>query len=303
MCSMLSREKAHPALLITSAGGTPEWVSSFEALKLAVGMCDFTCCQRNHTFPGIGVVPCDRDITREILETMIASKVEHLFKIDNVKLARLVHIMTPWWTRAPNSSSSTLTKECTSLSVLKDQLKWDDSLDGQDKDTPWTDRAGISILVYAVCVNELSVVDEILTIYENQKVHLLSWAFPKEGVVEVGIPGLATCLYGAMCFASPEIVVALLDAGANVYSGDVSDGDPLMAACGVGRLDNAKTWFTKLKHWKVDRQNAKFGSTALHVAVYMGPKKLDLVKYLVRPFFSFSFSRFYINSFTNPTDT
>ena len=58
-----------------------------------------------------------------------------------------------------------------------------------------------------------------------------------------------------------------------------------MAACGMGRLDNVKTWFTKVKHWKVDRQNAKFGSTALHVAVYMGPKKLDLVKYLVRPFF------------------
>ena len=56
MCSMLSREKTHPALLITSAGGTPEWVSSLEALKLAVGMCDFTCCQRNHTFPGIGEI-------------------------------------------------------------------------------------------------------------------------------------------------------------------------------------------------------------------------------------------------------
>ena len=36
MCSLHSREKAHPALLITSAEGTPEWVSSWEALKLAV---------------------------------------------------------------------------------------------------------------------------------------------------------------------------------------------------------------------------------------------------------------------------
>ena len=285
MCSMLSREKAHPALLITSAGGTPEWVSSFEALKLAVGMCDFTCCQRNHTFPGIGVVPCDRDITREILERMIDSKVEHLFKIDNVKLARLVHIMTPWWTRTPNSSSSTLTKECTSLSVLKDQLKWDDRLDGQDKDTPWTDRAGISLLLYAVGINSVSILKEILQVFEDRQKQLLSWRFSKEGVVDVGIPGHMTVLYGAMSFASPEFVVALLDAGANANSTDIMDIDPLMAACALGRLDNAKTWFTKVKKWKVDRQNAKFGSTALHVAVYMGPKKLDLVKYLVRPFF------------------
>jgi hypothetical protein len=104
-------------------------------------------------------------------------------------------------------------------------------------------------------------------------------------VVEVGIPGLSTCLYGAMCFASPEIVVALLDAGAGTETTDIMGNDPLIAACGIGRLDNAKTWFTKVKKWKVDRQNAKFGSTALHVAVYMGPKKLDLVKYLVRLFF------------------
>ena len=288
MCSMLSREKAHPALLITSAGGTPEWVSSFEALKLAVGMCDFTCCQRNHTFPGIGVVPCDRDITREILETMIASKVEHLYKINQIKLARFFHCMVHWWTRRP--SPSTRVQRCESLADLKHQIKWDENVDGQDTIMPWIDRQGISILGYGVILNEIHVVKEILELYESQQSHLLAWKLPKEGVIEVGIPGHMTVLYGAMCFASPEIVVALLDAGADANSTDIMDIDPLMAACALGRLDNARTWFTKLKHWKVDRQNAKFGTTALHVAVYMGPKKLDLVKYLVRPYFSFSFS-------------
>ena len=104
MCSLHSREKAQPALLITSAEGTPEWVSPLEALKLAVGLCDFTCCQRNHKF-GDKIVPCDRGITREILETLIASKVKHLFKTENIKLARLFHCMTQWWTRGPSSSS------------------------------------------------------------------------------------------------------------------------------------------------------------------------------------------------------
>ena len=30
-------------------------------------------------------------------------------------------------------------------------------------------------------------------------------------MVEVGIPGHSTCLHGAMCFASVEIVAALLE--------------------------------------------------------------------------------------------
>ena len=98
MCSLHSREKTHPALLITSAEGTPEWVSSLEALKLAVGLCDFTCCQRNHKF-GNKIVPCDRGITREILETLIASKVEHLFKTENIKLARLFLDVLCTWAR------------------------------------------------------------------------------------------------------------------------------------------------------------------------------------------------------------
>jgi len=50
--SYLSRDKQHPALLITSREGMPEWVSPLEIQKLAVGTSDFTCCQRNHIFGG-----------------------------------------------------------------------------------------------------------------------------------------------------------------------------------------------------------------------------------------------------------
>ena len=95
-------------------------------------------------------------------------------------------------------------------------------MDGQDASMPWTDRAGISILAYAVVMNEIEVVREILeTSYNDRKSDLLAWRFPKEGVVEVGIPGHSTCLHSAMCFASPEIVAALLDAGADVETTDI----------------------------------------------------------------------------------
>jgi len=276
---MLSREKTYPALLITSALGTPEWMSSIETIKLAVGLCDFTCCQRNHTFPGIGVVPCDRDITREILETLIASKVENLYKVNQIKLARLFHCMTQWWTRRP--SPSTRVQRCESFAELKHQLKWDENIDGQDEITPWTDRCGISILAYGMAVNELSVVKEILKLYKTKQTDLLAWRFPKEGVVEVGIPGLSTCLYGAMCFASPEIVVALLGAGADMYASDVMDNDPLMAACGMNRLDNVKIWFSTLE-WDVNRRNKSFGATALSIAFALGSRNLDLIHFLLK---------------------
>ena len=277
---MFSREKVYPTLLITSAQGIPEWISSFEALKLAVGLCNFTCCQRNHIFPEIGVVPCDRDITCGILETLIASKVEYFHKMEKVKLARIFHVMTGWWTRT-SSSSKNRSKPCKSVAELKLQLKWDESVDGQDAITPWIDRYGISILAYSMPVNEINVVREILNLYEDRKTHLLSWRFPKEGVIEAGIPGHSACLHGAMCFASPEIVIALLDAGADIKMVDVNGSDPLMAAALSQQLANVKIWFTKNDKWNVNSRGLKFGATALSIALYSGRQNLSLVRYLI----------------------
>ena len=123
--SFLSREKTHPTLLITSAMGTPEWNSPLEAQKFAVGTCDFTCCQRNHKF-GDKIVPCDRGITRDILETLIESKIEMLFKTENTKLGRMFHCMAHWWLR----DSSTITTDTRyDIEALKCELRWDETKD------------------------------------------------------------------------------------------------------------------------------------------------------------------------------
>ena len=77
-------------------------------LNLAVGTSDFTCCQRNHIF-GDRVVPCDRGITRKILEGMIKAKVQHFFKLEHTLQARLCACFTNWWLRvesAPEESHS-----------------------------------------------------------------------------------------------------------------------------------------------------------------------------------------------------
>ncbi len=48
-----------------------------------------------------------------------------------------------------------------------------------------------------------------------------------------------------------------------------------------GRLDNVKMWLRKFSKWNVNRRNTKFGSTALNNAVYIGPNKFELVKFLI----------------------
>merc|ERR1712023_227373 len=135
---------SHPILLITSALGTPEWLSTLEAQKLAVGTCDFTCCQRNHKF-GDKIVPCDRGITRGILETLACSKVECFFKFDDIRRARLYSCGRQWWLRADTSHEA----KSTSLAELKHDLKWtnNDDAEGNDK-KEWIDCVGVSVLVY-----------------------------------------------------------------------------------------------------------------------------------------------------------
>ena len=70
---------------------------------------------------------------------MISSKVRHLFETNEVKLARLHHCMTQWWTRGSNR-----TEICDSLASLKSELKWDIAIDGRNIEAPWLDRNDIS---------------------------------------------------------------------------------------------------------------------------------------------------------------
>ena len=226
MCSMLSREKAHPALLITSAGGTPEWVSSLETLKLAVGLCDFTCCQRNHTFPGIGVVPCDRDITREILEKLIKAKLRHLLDTSQYIDARFTFCFTHWWLRTSSALSRLRTNDM-SIETFKRDLHWET--------TSWFDGQNISILFYAVVANASVVVrtllEDILSCSDKEmRKRRLSSRVSRNGVVKFGIPGGMTSLMMAMCTSSPDIVSQMLKAGADPFETDKGGYDALMAA-------------------------------------------------------------------------
>ena len=151
-----------------------------EAQKLAVGKCDFTCCQRNHIFDD-RVVPCDRGITRSILETLIESKVKHLFKIQDLRGGRCVSTISTWWLRA---------------SSLLVQTKWQNLRDFKQNGLMWNDTAShFPLLLYTVLINRLDLVREVFSTLDKEETsRVLSWKFPRKGVVEFGVPGTCVCV-------------------------------------------------------------------------------------------------------------
>ena len=196
--SFLSRDKVHPSLLITSKEGTPEWMSPIAMSRLAVGLCDFTCCQRNHIFDD-KVVPCDRVITREILETLIESKIHHLFKVKNIKHARVLllslfyvfrsttythtHTHTPdihmFRTMDLRSETRVRVQNVNSNMIsLKKELRW-------EQNEGMIDQFEVSILMYACIKNELQVVLDILKQCRNDK-RILNLE-SQEGISNLGI--------------------------------------------------------------------------------------------------------------------
>ena len=129
--------------------------------------------------------------------------------------------------------------------------------------------------------NDLEATKEIIQQNTHDPV-FLSWCTPQQGYVEIGAPGNASCLYAAMCFAQPDIVTALLKAGADPTQLDVMGNDALIAGSGFGRAENIDVWFEKLPNWNVNRSNIMFGATASHLACSMGRRKLQTLCTLVR---------------------
>ena len=102
-----------------------------------------------------------------------------------------------------------------------------------------------------------------------------------DGVIEVGYPPRGTILGCGIIFASSDVVIALLQAGVDAYGTDIMGNDGLMLAASFGRLDNIKAWFSKNSEWKVNKRSSRYGTTALHLAAYIGPEKFDTVQYLI----------------------
>jgi ankyrin repeat protein len=269
--SYLSRDKIHPILLVTSKNGNPEWLSSVDVLFLAVGTSMFTCCQRNHIF-GEKLVPCDRGITKNILQTMINAKIAHLARDRHNVRVRFYFCLANWWLR---TGSIPQTNNSKSIEVFKSLLLWD------ERDDEWTDCENIPILFYAVVRNEIEITRSLLKseIYPTNILNaMISLHQHSE---EFGLSSQMSILHVAVSFASVQIVQMLLESGLNSQVTDNTGNDSFMIACALGRVQNIQFWLSRFPEWNLNRGNSINQAAAIHYAVFVGRKKLKTVQILV----------------------
>ena len=95
------------------------------------------------------------------------------------------------------------------------------------------------------------------------------------------MPGHCTALHGAMFMACPDIVAALLNAGADPFSADQIGNVPFHYAAIGSQVKNIDYWLERFPEWDLELPNTVVGGIALGLAVCMGPKKYDTVKRLL----------------------
>ena len=80
--------------------------------------------------------------------------------------------------------------------------------------------------------------------------------------------------------STPEVVSLLLDNGANPLKTDIGGINCIHFAATFARTDNMELWLQRFPEWDLDTRD-KGGSFALSMAVYQGPRRLEVVKFLL----------------------
>jgi hypothetical protein len=170
--SYFSRDKIYPMLLLRGEHTLPCWIHPEDCVRVSIGDADLTCCQRNHHFEGLGVVPCDKGIIRSILKRLIDTKIKSMIPDEIVEIntdfktpskrklrstGRWSACLKKWWLRGLSTNTSDENneekKEEENLAMLKKNLQWHKTF---DKD--FFDCFGNSILMYAVTSDNLNAV-------------------------------------------------------------------------------------------------------------------------------------------------
>ena len=146
---------------------------------------------------------------------MIKERTESLFKVHDFSSARFHKTTSVWWLRGLPRDESSM-DSVSSSQMFRQHLHWDN-----DKDGPWFDRCGISILMYVVANDNIPVLRELLNDLEVCDLSLrkkrLRGEIPAQGVPSFGLTGKLTTLVAAMGGASSEFVSLLLEHGADPY--------------------------------------------------------------------------------------
>lgn len=301
--SYASRQKKHPLLLIDSGGRDPIWIPNFEAFRLSLGESDFTCCQRNHNFTDSRGkrVACDKPRCREILEAMLRKKAAHFFKTGHATEGRVTSCLIPWFVRGlplrhevgtGSSLKREETKETTAilgesrddklvLCNFKRRLKWCKSKDGE-----WYDRGGFSLLHYAIMEKDAAIRNCVLCWIgalsdEKERLKRLNCP-PLQNYVHIGFPSKSHIapINLAMMLGDTDAVTDLLGAGASAVS-PFAETSPMTSALAVNYVDGVKYWLERFPKWDLSAGEGVLGGLPLGNAIWGGPYRLELVKYLL----------------------
>ena len=209
-CAFLTtrgEDKSRPALLIRSGTGTPNWISSLECQKLAVGTSSFQCCENNHKT----IKQCRRSLCLVVLDRLIEERARSLFLSKNYAEARFSLCFRNYWCRGLIDEDSQTS--WSTVHDFKNALRW-----CAPRDLLWIDREGVPFLVFAASSNCPLVVQQALAQIEKvtdvkRRRSCIQGRVPKGGIVGLGITGGCTALIGAMMVSRPEIVSLLLKHG------------------------------------------------------------------------------------------
>lgn len=292
--SFFCRDAKSPAMVVRSAEGNPYFVSPLNVTLNAIGHADFTCCERNHMMPDKGgtmhPIECDKFVVRRIMETMIRKKVSHLYdEVENATMARLFQVFSHWFLRGlPRSDGKVdgieddAVDDNDALKSFMTTLRWTTST---TTDMEWFDVENVSLLFYAAGAKKLRVVRALLkrlSALENsdERLRILNAGVRKQGYVEFGIPSDLSALGFAVFMSSPEIICALLDAGADPHL-RYGAFSPLHIACVSGVVENINAWFRHLPQWDVNERDGKLGGVPVSICAKLGPLKLPALNALI----------------------
>ena len=127
----------------------PMWISSQESLKLAVGECNFTCCEMNHLArDGKTAMTCSRKNVRFVLNRMIGANANNLFDSNRVVYGRWMCVLKHWWLRSLDKEEK-VANVVKTIDDMESLLNWNKEIDAD-----FEDREGVSLLMYVMFERE-----------------------------------------------------------------------------------------------------------------------------------------------------
>ena len=222
VASFLAREDI-PLMVISNQHKAPEYFNPCDVMKLPAAK-------------GIFTVPDDKNNVLRVLHTMTDAKAEHYAQQGDFTLARLVQAFSTVLTGGIDKSGTNAADGGSAVEALKAKLFWRDDA----TEAAWCAETGLSLLTFACAGDDLRSVKELLATDDGKRMLSLRGKklphadkLPFNTMLRNLAKGI-TPLKLAVGYAAPELVAALLDAGAPVPKSDEVDlliGSPAWSKC------------------------------------------------------------------------